>query len=63
MTLRLPESLKARIESAADRERVSVNAWLVRTLSAAVAGGDSSTSRTRRGPFGMPGQSLQGWVR
>jgi hypothetical protein len=31
-----PESLKARIEEAAARERLSVNAWLVRATSAAV---------------------------
>jgi hypothetical protein len=61
MTLRLPESLKSRIEAAANRERVSVNAWLVRALSSAVA--DGGGGRSRRGPFGLPGQSLQGWVR
>jgi HicB family len=61
MTLRLPEALKSRIEAAATRERVSVNAWLVRALSAAVSGGGGG--RTRRNPFGLPGQSLQGWVR
>jgi HicB family len=64
MTLRLPESLKARVEAAAARERVSVNAWLVRALSAAVAAvAAGSSGRTRRNPFGLPGQSLQGWVR
>ena len=33
ITLRLPESLKARIESAAAEEGISVNAWLVKALS------------------------------
>src|SRR5881392_820914 len=33
ITLRLPESLKASIEVAANREGVSVNSWLVRALS------------------------------
>ncbi len=37
ITLRLPESLKGRIDAAAAREGVSVNAWLVRALSRAVA--------------------------
>ncbi|HZU74209.1 MAG TPA: toxin-antitoxin system HicB family antitoxin [Acidimicrobiales bacterium] len=36
ITLRLPEQLKARIESLADQEGVSTNAWLVRALSRAV---------------------------
>jgi hypothetical protein len=33
ITLRLPESLKARLEAAAAREGVSVNTWLVQALS------------------------------
>ena len=37
ITLRLPESLKARLETAAAREGVSVNTWLVRALSRAVS--------------------------
>jgi hypothetical protein len=57
ITLRLPESLKARVEAAAARERVSVNTWLVRAVSGAVSGGRGP----RRGAF--PGQSLQGWAR
>src|SRR4051794_2232654 len=32
ITLRLPESLKARLEAAATREGVSVNTWLVHML-------------------------------
>ena len=32
ITLRLPESLKTGIEAAADREGISTNAWLVRTI-------------------------------
>jgi hypothetical protein len=32
ITLRLPESLKARLEAAANREGVSVNTWLVHML-------------------------------
>ena len=36
ITLRLPEGLKAAVESAADREGVSTNAWIVRALSRAL---------------------------
>jgi HicB family len=37
LTLRLPERLKSELETAAAREGVSVNTWLVRTLSGAVS--------------------------
>ena len=33
ITLRLPESLKAAVELAASRDGISVNAWIVRSLS------------------------------
>lgn len=33
LTLRLPESLKARVEAAARREGVSTNTWVIRALS------------------------------
>ncbi len=36
LTLRMPEGLKGRVESAADREGVSTNAWLVRAVSRAL---------------------------
>jgi HicB family len=32
LTLRMPESLKARVETAAGREGISTNAWLVRAI-------------------------------
>lgn len=38
ITLRLPESLKDAIETAAANASVSVNAWLVRAVAGAVAG-------------------------
>jgi len=38
VTLRLPESVKARAEDAAGRAGVSVNAWLVRAVTAALDG-------------------------
>jgi hypothetical protein len=37
ITLRLPETLKQRIEVAAARENVSVNSWLVRALNRSVS--------------------------
>ncbi len=59
INLRLPEQLKADIEQAAGRDRVSVNTWLVRAAAAAVAGGDHGPRQ--RG--GRVGQSFTGWVR
>jgi hypothetical protein len=38
MTLRLPEGLKEQAERAASSEGISVNAWLVRAVAAAVSG-------------------------
>ena len=35
ISLRLPESLKAAVETAADREGISTNAWLVRAIARA----------------------------
>ena len=45
ITLRLPEHLKARIEEAASRDGVSVNSWLVRTISAAVGATAHATTQ------------------
>lgn len=39
ITLRLPEPLKEAVERAASAEGISVNAWLVRAVTAAVHGG------------------------
>ena len=35
VSLRLPESLKSTVEKAADREGISVNAWLIRAIARA----------------------------
>jgi hypothetical protein len=51
VTLRLPETLKARAEQAAAREGLSVNAWLVR----AVARGLEPGSKTTHGPRRITG--------
>ncbi|MFD3717575.1 hypothetical protein [Streptomyces sp. NPDC058674] len=60
VNLRMSAQLKARAEEAASREGLSVNAWLVRAVSAAVDGGAAprTTERTR-----TIGQSFTGWVR
>jgi hypothetical protein len=53
ITLRLPESLKARLEAAATREGVSVNTWLVHMLAhAAEPRGQSGGSRRRLTGYG-----------
>src|SRR5919202_532894 len=56
ISLRLPETLKAALEAAAAREGVSVNTWLVRTLSPVVS---SAGGGGRRGP----GNRLTGFGR
>ena len=58
ITVRLPETLKAQIEGAAEREGVSVNAYLVRTLGAALQPGTSSSSAS----WSHSGHQLSGWV-
>ncbi|MEV2245660.1 hypothetical protein [Streptomyces sp. NPDC049970] len=61
VNLRLPAHLKARAEEAAGREGLSVNAWLVHAVSAAVGTGGTpprSADKPRAG-----GQSFTGWVR
>jgi hypothetical protein len=59
INLRLPEQLKAGIEQAASRERLSVNSWLVRAAAAALAP-DGPRPRHRGGRVG---QGYTGWVR
>ena len=49
ITLRLPETLKASIEVAATREGISVNSWLVRTLSRGATGQGQRSSKRLRG--------------
>ncbi|MCW2927435.1 MAG: hypothetical protein JWM86_1403 [Thermoleophilia bacterium] len=59
INLRLPERLKSGVEHAAGRERLSVNAWLVRQLERAL------TPHPRHGASRRssgPGQGFTGWV-
>ncbi|MFE2876859.1 toxin-antitoxin system HicB family antitoxin [Streptomyces roseus] len=60
VNLRLPAHLKARAEEAANREGLSVNAWLVRAVSAAVDGGARPRPAEKTKSVG---QSITGWVR
>jgi hypothetical protein len=61
INLRLGQDLKDRVEDAARGAGLSVNAWLVRAATSALAGGPSpSATPRRRGPGG---DHLSGWVR
>ncbi|WP_405389909.1 hypothetical protein OG596_19675 [Streptomyces sp. NBC_01102] len=62
VNLRLPARLKARAEEAAGGDGLSVNAWLVGVVSAAV---DTDGAATRRTPERAvsAGGSFTGWVR
>jgi hypothetical protein len=58
INLRLPEQLKAAVEQAASRDRLSVNAWLVRAVGRAVGREAEAPERP-----GRIGQTFTGWVR
>jgi hypothetical protein len=57
VTLRLPESVKARTEEAATRAGISVNSWLVRAVTRALDGPSSAQDQ------GRPGRRLVGYAR
>jgi hypothetical protein len=52
ISLRLPEQLKANIETAAAREGVSTNTWIVRVLGRSTSTGRSGQPRKRLTGFG-----------
>jgi hypothetical protein len=58
LNLRLPESLKQAIDAAAGAEGLSLNAWLVRAATAALA-----TGTTPARPPTAAGQRVTGWAR
>jgi hypothetical protein len=58
LNLRLPESLKQRVEEAATSEGISLNAWLIRAAHASLQG---PTGPAKRSPSG--GDHFTGWVR
>ncbi|MFI5803456.1 toxin-antitoxin system HicB family antitoxin [Streptomyces sp. NPDC051561] len=62
INLRLPAHLKNRAEEAANREGLSVNAWLVRAVSAAVDSGAGAPPRAEQRAMNS-GRSFTGWVR
>ncbi|WP_395361100.1 hypothetical protein ACHGLA_15365 [Streptomyces sp. YH02] len=65
INFRPPAQLKIRVEEAASREGLSVNAWLVRAVAAALEPGGAA-GRTRTGTTGVGpavGQGFTGWVR
>jgi hypothetical protein len=60
LTLRLPDQLKVAVETAAAAESLSVNAWLVRTVTGALHPAEPGAG----GPEWPAGhQQLRGWVR
>jgi hypothetical protein len=61
INLRLPDRLKSRVEEAADREGLSINAWLVRATAAAVERTETAERRPRRTAPGS--QRYTGWAR
>jgi hypothetical protein len=61
INLRLPDRLKSRVEEAADREGLSINAWLVRATAAAVERTEAVGRRTGRTARGS--QHYTGWAR
>lgn len=60
INLRVPESLKPRIEEAAGRDGLSVNAWLVRLIATALD--HDNRARRPKSTFQV-GQRITGWVR
>jgi len=58
INFRPPEHLKARIDEAAAREGLSVNAWLIRVVTSVL-----TSSRKPGRPSSSSGQSFTGWVR
>jgi len=61
INLRLPDQLKSQVEQSADREGLSINAWLVRAVAAAVDRGQPGRQRERR--TARSGQRYTGWGR
>ena len=59
LNLRLPDSLKQAIDAAASAEGLSLNAWLVRAATAALASREAS----RASATTTTGQRFSGWAR
>jgi hypothetical protein len=63
INVRLPDQLKQRVEEAAGREGLSVNAWLVRAAAAALEPRSGPAIAGRDTPDPPGGRSFTGWVR
>jgi hypothetical protein len=61
INLRLPDQLKRQVEQSAEREGLSINAWLVRAVASAVDRGEPGAQRERR--TARSGQRYTGWAR
>jgi hypothetical protein len=61
INVRMPEHLKDRVDRAADREGLSINAWLVRAAAARLDRAEGQRGRERRAPTGA--QHYKGWAR
>lgn len=60
LTLRMPEALKSKVEEAAAREGLSVNAWLVRAVQRGIEGGRRVEFEIGRGRGG--GSRITGYA-
>ena len=64
VTLRLPEGLRSAVESAARRDGVSLNSWLVRAAAMASQGAGQAATKSDSGRSARAsGQRVTGWVR
>ena len=63
INLRLPDQLKGRIEEAALRDGLSVNAWLVRAAAVALQRPERDQRSEPRGTVKRSQQRFTGWVR
>jgi len=60
LTLRMPEALKTHVEQIAAAEGISVNAWLVRAVTAAISHPPAPPAPPAP-PRGRPGKQLKGY--
>ena len=65
ISLRLPASVKARVDEQADTDKVSTNAWLLRAVLDALDHRQTSPTQTVPEAAGIPSRrgTVQGWVR
>ena len=65
ISLRLPASVKARVDEQADTDKVSTNAWLLRAVLDALDHRQTSPKQTVPEAAGIPSRrgTVQGWVR